>query len=284
MNFERVTSIIGVVCTVALSGVGIYGIIIALRTLREMQRQREEMSNQVQAALLQLGTMNGQLSEMSQQTESLKTYVEETTKIAQSTKDSADAAKVSADISARVSIPTLVVEKFELGDMGAANIRAILQFPKIQITLHNYGQTPAFLHSWSLVLTCEKLPPAPDYFGHPGSGHILDKEVIQPNVAYTLPELPSWNRQEFSPDDVEAIINRKKMLVVYGYVSYRDLFDNPLKRLKFCEFALNIGDNWIQWCDAVHPVYCGTDLYPGKSPKVVVEREPDPDNNADEGN
>jgi len=64
------------------------------------------------------------------------------------------------------------------------------------------------------------------------------------------------------------------MLSVYGYVCYGDIFGNPLKRLKFGEFALNIGDNWIEWCDMANPVYCGTDPYPIKGKGTKVEAEP----------
>jgi hypothetical protein len=242
-------------------------VFIALLTGGAVAYQAKEMKDATDVMRGQLTAMQGQIGQM-------ESSGVQTTALIAAAQKSADAAKISADIAGRVSIPTLIVEKFELGNMGNANIRAILQLPKIQITLRNYAQTPAFLHSWSLVLTCEELPSLPNYFGHPGSGLLLDKEVIQPNIPYTLPELPSWNRQQFSLDDVEAIIDQKKMFSVYGYVCYGDLFGSPLKRLKFCEFALNIGDNWIQWCDAADQVYCGTDLYPIKGKGTKIEREP----------
>ena len=262
--------------------VGIVGVRAAYKTLGEIKAQREAMQGQLTAMQGQLTAMASSglqtdklIEQAKKQTAELKAAADTALMAAQAAVENAKAAKLSADIAAGVALPTLVVEKFVLGNMGNANIMAILQLPKLNIVIRNYGQTPALLHSWSVVLTCEELPAVPAYFGHPGSGLLLDKEVIQPNIPYTLPELPSWNRQQFSLDDVGAIIDRKKMLSVYGYVCYRDLFGSPLKRLKFCEFALNIGDNWIQSCDAADAVYCGTDLYPVTSPKVVVEREPD---------
>jgi hypothetical protein len=247
----------------ALFFVGVAGIIAAICSLRAINRQISEMSRQREVMFGQMRTMQEQVTEMSAQSGILQ----ESVNVA---RDAAKAAKVSADIAAGVAIPTLKVEKFELGNMGSANIMAILQLPKLNIVIRNYGQSPAFLHSWSIVLTCEELPDVPAYFGHPGSGNILDKIVVQPNQPYALPGLPGWRRQAFSTEDIEAIISRKKILSVYGYVCYGDIFGNPLKRLKFGEFAVNIGDNGIDWWDMDDPRYCGTDLHPHERPGTKV--------------
>jgi hypothetical protein len=244
------------------------------RTRHEVRRQRYAMEEQGQIIYWQLRAMHEQVTEMSNQT----VVLERSVAVA---KESADASTMSANIAAKTAIPTLKVEKFELGNMGNANIMAILQLPKLNIVIRNYGQSPAFLHSWSIVLTCQELPAVPAYFGYPGSGNVLDKIVVQPNEPYTLPELPYHRRQGFSLDDVKAILDREKMLSVYGYVCYGDIFGNPLKRLKFGEFALNIGDPWIEWCDMADPVYCGTDLHPahGKGIKVQPEQpDAEPEN------
>ena len=62
---------------------------------------------------------------MAEQTRQLKKYVRETEKIAQTAKVSADAAKTSADIAARVSVPTLAVEHFELVMGGTAPLTGL---------------------------------------------------------------------------------------------------------------------------------------------------------------
>jgi hypothetical protein len=281
--------------TGVLAGVGVLQLIVMYltwrvyrRQAREMRRQRIAMTGQRLEMRRQRTIMQGQLGQMegagrqtdklieqsTKQTGELKAAADTALIAAQAAVENAKAAKISADIAAGVAIPTLKVEKFELGNMGNANIMAILQLPKLNIVTRNYGQSPAFLHSWSVVLTCEELPAVPAYFGHPGSGNVLDKMVVQPNEPYTLPELPYWRRQGFSRDDVKAVLDRKKMLSVYGYVCYGDIFGNPLKRLKFGEFALNIGDNWIEWCDMADPVYCGTDPYPIRGNGTKVEAEP----------
>jgi hypothetical protein len=181
---------------------------------------------------------------------------------------SADAAKTSADIAVGVSIPTRVVHELGKGDVGAANVEAFFQYPKIKITIKNHGQTPAFLKWWSLCFSCEDLPEIPIYDG-PGNGMILDKVVVQPDAICTLPELFYPHRQEFSMEDVKAIISREKPFHVYGYVCYGDIFGNPLRRLKFCETVLNIFGNeaicdW--WEGFAPPAYTGIEQFPTKEP------------------
>jgi hypothetical protein len=185
-------------------------------------------------------------------------------------KKSADAAKLSADIAGRVSVPTLVIEKFESANPGAAALTAMLQLLKIDITIKNYGQTPAFLKWWSIILTCEPLPDIPIYTGYPGCGIFLDKMIVKPNEPFKLPELPFYRRQQISLNDIVAITQRDKILVAYGYICYGDLFGNPLRRLKFCEFVLNLGEGtngWIEWCPESDPAYTGIDLCPTTRPR-----------------
>jgi hypothetical protein len=238
--------------------VGIVGVRAAYKTLGEIKVQREAMQGQLTA-------IQGQLAQATQQTGELKAASEIALVAAQAAVVNAKAAKVSADIAAAVSIPTLKIERFATGNAGAANIRAILQFPKVSITIKNYGQTAAFLQWWSIMFTCEELPDIPVYSGN-SYGMPLDKEVVHPNHSYTLPDLNFIQRPQISLDDVEAIIRREKILTVCGYVCYGDLFDNPIRRLKFCEFTLNVWEageeGGIDWCQETDPNYSGTDLLP----------------------
>ncbi|MGA3130011.1 MAG: hypothetical protein ABSD59_04375 [Terracidiphilus sp.] len=180
-------------------------------------------------------------------------------------KQAADAAKTSADVATGMSIPTLVVHQLGQGDVGSITSEAFFQFPKVKIAIKNYGQTPAFLKWWCLCFTCEELPEVPIYDG-PAVGMILDKEVVQPNDVYILPGLGFPHRQEFSTEDVQAIVSREKIFRVYGYVCYGDIFGNPLRRLKFCETVLNIFGAEGAICDWVEgvapPAYTGTEQFP----------------------
>jgi hypothetical protein len=211
----------------------------------------------------------GQLKAMQEQIEQMQESGRQTDKIIEAAQRSADAAKISADIAASVSVPTLVVDDFDLGNPPGGSLEAMLQFPTAKLVVKNYGQTPAFLRSWSVIFTCGDLPEVPDYSSHPGSGIVLDKVVIQPNHSYTFPPLSGWQRQEFSLDDVQAIMDKRKILNVYGCVNYWDIFSNPIRRLKFCETAINLfagSSPRIMWFSQLAPaVYSGTDLMPIKN-------------------
>jgi hypothetical protein len=180
---------------------------------------------------------------------------------------SARAAKTSADIAAGVSIPTLKVHEFGVGDVGAASAEAFFQFPKIKITIKNHGQTPAFLNWWSLCFTCEDLPDIPVY-QELGRGVFLKRAVVQPGELYTLPDLAFFQRQEFLLEDVKAILKGEKTFIAYGYICYGDVFNHPLRRLKFCETVLNIFDGQQMICDwweeLAPPAYVGNDQFPTK--------------------
>jgi hypothetical protein len=157
------TAIIG---SLVLVLVGIFGIRYAIKTLKEMDGQRKAMEGQ-------LAAMQGQLAEMKTAGEQTKTLIGHASQQATALSDAATAmqesaqaervaaqaslrtmelyakqyemsktgveiAKLSADIAARVSIPTLIMDKFESGDTGAANLEAMLQYPKVKVVIKNY--------------------------------------------------------------------------------------------------------------------------------------------------
>jgi hypothetical protein len=91
-----------------------------------------------------------------------------------------------------VSIPTLKIQEFTIGDVGIASNLAFFQFPKFKITVKNWGQTPAFLWSWTLKFTCDELPDTPIYGGK-ASGIPLENRVIPAGESFTLPALEFIN-------------------------------------------------------------------------------------------
>ncbi len=242
------------------------------RQTHEMKRQRIFMGGQLKAMQAQIG----QMQESGRQTDIM----------IEATQKSANAAKVSADIAAGVSVPTLVIDEFDLGNPPGASLEAMLQFPTTKLVVKNYGQTPAFLRSWSVIFTCEELPEVPDYFNHPGCGIVLEKVVIQPNESYTFPYLMHWQRQQFSDDDVNAIMEKRKLFNVYGCVNYGDIFGNPIRRLKFCETALNLfpgNSPSIMWFSQLAPTaYRGTDLMPFAPWHGIENQTPSTNTKADD--
>jgi hypothetical protein len=208
---ERVINIIGIVCTIALTGVGIYGIFIVLRTLGEMQRQREEMARQVQAAMLQLRTMNEQLSEMSQQTASLKEYVDETKKIAKSTADSVQIIinKERARIRIEVSEDPILPD----GDHP---------INELKFKIFCDGSTPAFIlkSSANLKVTDSKNPSTP----HPNNipmGQL--PTVMHPGIEGMERTAIIW--QHFEQALEPQLLSEKLFLHFYGVIEYTDAFE-----------------------------------------------------------
>lgn len=286
--------------------VGLIGVRAAYKTLGEIKTQREAMQGQLMAMQGQLDAMTSSGKQTDKLIKHAADQVVALTDAAQAAKETAEAAqinamnsenaalaatanaqatiiaaqaaKTSADIATGVSLPTLVIYEFSAGNATGAALTAMLQLPKVNLRLKNYGQTPALLKWWSLIFTCEDLPDIPVYDGvpvdrFPASGIVLAKQAIQPNEVYTLTVDDSWRRQHLSIDDVQAIMDRQKTLTAYGYVSYSDIFGNPLRRFKFCETALNFGDGWIDWQSDLAPSgYVGTDQFPFKKEAKSQEK------------
>ena len=241
--------------------VGFLQVWLLWRTLGAIKRQADSMDTQ-----------------STETKESNSTAIAIAKKSADAAKESADAAKTSADIAAGISIPTLVVDEFGTGDVGAAGAEAFFQYPKIKITVKNYGQTPAFLKWWCLCFRCEDLPEFPIYDG-PACGLVLDKIVVQSGATYTLPDL-FLHRQAFSAEEIRAIVSREKPFHAYGYICYGDIFGSPLRRFKFCETVLNIfdGETICDWHEGLAPsAYTGTEKFPTREPTKQGPDEVKPD-------
>jgi hypothetical protein len=123
----------------ALVGVGIAGVIAAIRSLRAINSQISEMRKQVEVATLQVRAMQEQITEMSKQTDALERSV--------------DIAKQSAD-AARDNV-NLVINKERARIRIGPVERLILTVGvplKVEFRLLYYGSTPAF-HVTSEVWT-----------------------------------------------------------------------------------------------------------------------------------
>ena len=135
--------------------------------------------------------------------------------------------------------------------------------PNVEISIKNYGKTPAFLKWWTLCFGCEELPKTPIY-DSPSKGILLDKRVVMPGDVFTLPGINFFNRTFFSPDGVQPIIQRQTELSAYGFICYSDVFGNSW-RFKFCEIALNLigGEQMCDWWGGMAPsAYFGIEPFP----------------------
>jgi hypothetical protein len=229
---EHVINIIGVLCTLALAGVGIYGIVIALRTISEMKQQRE-------VTMLQLRSMNEQLSEISQQTASLKEYVGETKKIAKANTDSANALM-------NAERPWLFISPigFRPEPMPQNRLdwriynrgRTVANVIQVRLrSIHCYGmerflKIPA---EYKLTIPFHEVPVAPE--GTLDAWGVIETDSVQHDRPLNVTEL-------------EHIRSGRSELVAYADVLYKDQFTGMIHQSRFCyyyayafgEFRINL--------------------------------------------
>ncbi len=241
---------------------------VTSRQLAAMKRQVREAKEAADTSAVTtadtLTALKRQADAMDKQTVILASSVEAAQK-------AADAAKASADIATGTSLPKLMIQEFKSIGSSSSSVREFFRFPRLDITIKNHGQSPAFVSAWLLCFHCGDIPLEPEY--NLKLGVSLQKTVVEPGHTYTLPRLYPRNQQEFTDEDVTAIIARQKAFWAYGFITYKDMFGNPLMRFKFCERVLNIYDyagsvmicDW--WEGLAPPSYSGTDLYPSRSPQ-----------------
>jgi len=200
---DRAISIIGVICTVALAGVGIYGIVIALRTLKQI----------------------------SEQTASLKVYVEETKKIAKFTEDSMQVNRESLQAGQRPYVG------FTFNDpviTCIANTEGTIVGRRFSLPVENTGNTPTIETRIKVNFKeNEGIGELPADFSYPDIG--------AGDESYSL--LGAKSRVYSGDLDIaEAVIQRvhqrKSRLFFWGWAVYKDVFENtPEHRTEFCHEA-----------------------------------------------
>ncbi|MEO6816013.1 MAG: hypothetical protein ABI177_04875 [Edaphobacter sp.] len=165
------------------------------------------------------------------------------------TEVAAKAAEKSAKTAMGVSIPTLVLDRFNVGPRGFGDVKATLQSPKISIVIRNYGQSPAFLTSYSVVVTCESLPINPEE----NIINLYAGAVVESGKPFHMDDALGLSYY-MRPEDLESVVQGTKDLTVYGYLEYGDIFKSPLRRMKFCKRMMRFGDNprfdFLDWGDA----------------------------------
>ncbi len=93
------------------------------------------------------------------------------------TQDAARASITSATAAMGVAVPTLAVLNFSIQPQGSVGIGSALSSPRIEITVKNYGQSPAFVKSFSIMVTyqnIEEMPTEPNYAWVESSGDVVD--------------------------------------------------------------------------------------------------------------
>jgi hypothetical protein len=128
-----------------------------------------------------------------------------------------------------VEIPKLVLTEIKLS-APAPELLENLRDPTAFTVFKNFGRTPAFLrYSSTNIFVGGRLPPEPDYFNTLtlGPDRIITKGgEYRPDRARI--------REPLQEQDVHAVMYGRKILWVYGYISYSD-FLGELHVAKFCK-------------------------------------------------
>jgi hypothetical protein len=171
-------------------------------------------------------TIQGQKEEMAVQTKVLQESLAAAQK-------AADAAEKSASAAMGVAVPTLAVYKFSFINEGRQSPEAFYQYPRIRLELRNYGQSPAFLRKYAICLSWgnEQTGKCPIY-------PFDEEQVIDAGATYRFTEI-DLEVLDLPPQAVVGdLVRGKRGLTLAGWVSYKDIFGSPIRRLTFCKALL----------------------------------------------
>ena len=148
-------------------------------------------------------------------------------------KESASAAMLHARAAIGLELPKIILSRVDFSDAGAASLASRLQSPKIEISVTNYGKTPAFLLGQAIEIEVGALlPPEPVY---PSAVDLPPETIVEYKNKYPLGT--ARPKSPLSPEDIQAILDGNTRLRVYGYVYYRDILSEA-HMARFCKVFL----------------------------------------------
>jgi hypothetical protein len=164
------------------------------------------------------------------------------------TEKAANAAETSANAAMGVAVPTLAILEFSIGSQQgeelASAVVSALQYPRIGITLKNYGQSPAFIKGCSVMVDFREIAnmPTNPYYSVAWNRN----DVIDPNGSFVIENGIPTLVTAITNDDVIALLRREKHLTIYGVFYYGNIFNSSTRELKFCKRLEDYGamDTW----------------------------------------
>jgi hypothetical protein len=138
----------------------------------------------------------------------------------QTARVSADAASKSANAAIAMERPRVRVTQIAMAEFDERPVATQIETPYIQITLRNYGRSPAYLIGSHMQLRiAKKLPPEVQY-----PEGFDQSAVIEPGTDFTW----TWAKVDFRPttDEIRAVVNRTAMLWIYGVILYEGFSDD----------------------------------------------------------
>jgi hypothetical protein len=121
----------------------------------------------------------------------------------------------------------------------------------VTVIFKNFGRTPAWLIEASLNLTCEssssrKFPEIPEY----RSAYILPNSELVPPEHMATPR--GLELRQLTDEEIQGIKVGKQILLVYGFIRYRDVFFEQIGKLRetyFCRRLISLGPEGEHWMD-----------------------------------
>jgi hypothetical protein len=174
---------------------------------------------------------------------------------------SAEAAEMSARAAMGAESPLLVLHQFDWKCREPFTLEYTRENPVLEISVKNYGRTPAFIKAYEVIFTLEPLPAEPKFNEYPSSYGI---DVVEPNCVYLLNEGKVWHRQPLTQEQVQGLLGGTTELTIYGYIRYGDVFGSPDKYLRFSQLLAELPTEtepalFIEWGGKK---YTGQDPWP----------------------
>jgi hypothetical protein len=157
----------------------------------------------------------------------------------EATQKAANTAELSSKASVGTALPNIWLYKLGFADMGVSNLAAKLQSPNIEVTVKNYGGSPAFITQQGIgIFWGNVLPEEPDYSRH--AFDVNQETVVESKQPFRLDPVRPY---ELLPENkVMAILNGNISFWAYGFVQYTDfLGDRHIRR--FCKQFVTGGVN-----------------------------------------
>jgi len=181
-------------------------------------RQTKIMEATLTAISGQATTMATQAGHMEDQSKTLRESVAAAQK-------AADAAETSAKAAMGIAVPTLMLHKFSFIVEGIKDAAVFYRNPKAGLEVKNYGQSPAFLRKYSIGYSWQG-DSAMEFAAYP-----FEDVVIDAGGSYEFQELELGVLKSPPPEVIDDLVRGGKHLVFSGWVSYRDVFGSPTKKL-----------------------------------------------------
>lgn len=105
--------------------------------------------------------------------------------------------------------------------------------PRVSFSWTNYGKTTGLIVKGKArlikVSSFDELPPEPDY------GELWDfKQDVPLLPNNSRPEMVVLEQDQGPQEDLKSLMDRRAVLIFYGVVYYKDIFNRPLHETRFC--------------------------------------------------